>query len=452
MRIFIFIIIIIFYITLSHSELYSDFEVRANKDSTITYYDSLEESRLQENGYTNGLKSGAFAYLVTNGSTKSTSYIKDTLRYKYGRTNSTGKFVDSTNTSVIHTHVVKFEGEKGISEFYGEGFFKNKRAVSAWKKIWYYDNSDTDGYNYLLGPSYNSSSIDVQAIVSMDTKPGMDYQFTYAAKVKNGYINIKDASSWTNKTGARRIDWEREALLKGEDLFVGNNLSDSDIFVPAAGLTDDWLPCCFNRRPFYADEVWPNVNQYMMFNCSCQDKSAEGISQSIETTSSGMITQFNPSTSAIGGAAIQVKKYLMGIENAPTAGNRSITYMIEVKNVGETKLSNVTATDILPVNMLKKNASAQIYSPTGPEGRLVPSPLTLTESEWVRPDKGIDTTWNMNLEDGLKIDELIRITLKVEVWEGKADPFANRATATGYFMTQPYSNKTISVLDGTNLK
>jgi hypothetical protein len=228
------------------------------KDATLTFYNYLREPSLDASGYTRGLKTGSINYLVDGK-----IYFSDKISYYYGETNDTGQLINYDNSTVLHTQDVDFSGEKGISEFYGKGFFKNNRAISAWKKIRYDDVRGIYGNNgkpYDLGETYLSPVIKVNASVDMDMQFGASYNFDYHAKVDDGVLEAWDATGWTNKTGARRIDWEQNALMKGRKLDVINKLSDFDLRVPAAG-SGDWLPCCMGGTvpPIEGlDSGWPS--------------------------------------------------------------------------------------------------------------------------------------------------------------------------------------------------
>ncbi|MDD4653038.1 MAG: hypothetical protein PHQ34_12510, partial [Methanothrix sp.] len=87
---------------------------------------------------------------------------------------------------------------------------------------------------------------DVKAHVQMDTKKRMKYNFEYTANVADAVIEAKDSTGWTNRSGARKYDWEYEALTRGHELNITNNLRDFEWLAPEAGPNDDWLPCCYS--------------------------------------------------------------------------------------------------------------------------------------------------------------------------------------------------------------
>jgi len=221
------------------------------KDATATTYSYFKEPRLLETGYEKGLKSGSFNYLE-NGDMN----IEENINLYYG--NGTNK----TNSSVVHELNVNFEGDRGISEFFGRGFFKNNRWISAWKKI-RYEESPTmkiDGWNMVSRPS---SFIKVDAAVRMDTSKNISYEFDYRADIGDGLIETKDATGWTNRSGSRKYDWEHEARTVGENISITNNLYDYEADIePAGGPNEDWLPCCFKGTiPTIEqiDEDWPSA-------------------------------------------------------------------------------------------------------------------------------------------------------------------------------------------------
>lgn len=242
----------------------------------MTHYSYLKEPVLERSGYTIGYKTGSLSYLE-NGKI---NFSDEIIYYDGQRDADHDEIGDDLNTTVEHNQYVYFDGEKGISEFYAKGFYPNNRAISAWKKIRYddlsYNFSRSTGkvgkmylggyswvrgsglsesgdrvngsYNlYKDGKSYYSNRIVVTANVTMGPVEDADgeYDFNYVADVTNGVVEIKDATGWTNETRARRIDWERDALMLG-DVNVTNRLRSRGLFFPAAGDEVDWLPCCFS--------------------------------------------------------------------------------------------------------------------------------------------------------------------------------------------------------------
>jgi hypothetical protein len=213
------------------------FKCKSNDaNSTMTQDSHLKEPRLQESGFTLGYQAGSFNYL-RNGKIE----FKDIIEYDDGHNEYNG------NSSVYHNMTVFFKGEKGISEFYANGFYPNNRAISAKKKIRYEDLSYnfTDcgiGGSYNLGESYKSNMIlvNAKAMMGLARKSDIGYYFAYNATVENGVLETWDTMGWTNKTGARRIDWEQRALMKG-NITVENNLIASDLFNLAGA--QNWLPC-----------------------------------------------------------------------------------------------------------------------------------------------------------------------------------------------------------------
>ena len=87
------------------------------------------------------------------------------------------------------------------------------------------------------------------------------YAFHYDAKIKNGVIEAKDATGWTNRTGSKKYDWEYESRAEGNELNITNDLIESVGLVTAGGPEDDWLPCCISgTRPTFdqLDINWPS--------------------------------------------------------------------------------------------------------------------------------------------------------------------------------------------------
>lgn len=214
-----------------------NFKCKSNDaNSTMSHDSHLNEPRLLENGFTLGYQTGSFNYL-RNGNFD----FKDTIVYDDGYNNY---FVKS---SVYHNMTVSFRGEKGISEFYANGFYPNNRAISAKKKIRYDDLSYSfadDGICgfYNLGESRKSNLICVNAEAVMGPSKDRDlvYDFAYNATVESGVLETWDIMGWTNRTGARRIDWEQTALMNG-NITVENNLFATDLSNISGGY--DWLPC-----------------------------------------------------------------------------------------------------------------------------------------------------------------------------------------------------------------
>lgn len=368
----------------------SDFKCTSNDgDSTMTHYSYLREPTLQENGYTKGYKAGSFNYLE-NGSINFTDFIEI-----YDGQKKAGYVPgDDLNSSVYHKQVVGFEGDKGISEFYGKGFFPSNRAISAWKKIRYDDISyemdestgivNLSGSNPSLRERYNSPVIDVDATVRMGPAKGgeaNDYNFKYNATVENGVIEIKDATGWTNRTGARRTDWEQDALMKG-NVTVKNDLRAKDLFFPAAGGEEDWLPCCLGGdRPKIEIQGsgWPNSGTYSTLspaielpskkrieNCTlkyderrgyvvnCTGLSFKNFSCTENNCPGFEGIFYCPGATRVsgrglepieGGPSIRVEKTRYSVNDG------FVKYKIAVSNDGTTILENVKVTDILPEGM-----------------------------------------------------------------------------------------------------
>lgn len=90
-----------------------------------------------------------------------------------------------------------------------------------------------------------------------------EYKFNYNFKPIDIVMETRDSTGWTNKSGARRNDWEYEALDSdsGKTLGITNDLRDSERILPAGGLEGEWLPCIFKGTipPIdQPDEGWPS--------------------------------------------------------------------------------------------------------------------------------------------------------------------------------------------------
>lgn len=243
-----------------------EFQFECNgTDAELTSYSYLREPSLQE-GYSRGTKTGSFNYL------KGESIIlSENFTYVHG--NGTNR----SYSDITHTLDVNFYGGqdgKGISEFYGKTFFQNNRATSAWKKIRYDNLTKWPS----LGKSRNASFIVVDALFDKQAIPDAEdgametYNFIYQANVTDGVIETKDATGWSNRTGSRRIDWEHDTLMSGDQLNITNVLKDEQRFTTAAGPDEDWLSCCIGgTEPPYSPPIkdmedvevlWPNEGTF----------------------------------------------------------------------------------------------------------------------------------------------------------------------------------------------
>lgn len=242
--IFIFILIVSLLIIPGNSTMKFKFEGHGI-DGVMTTYSHLKEPRVEESGFSRGLKTGSFNYLdASNGGDIS---VTENIDYFYGNgTNKSGSWVS-------HSLDLDFNGTKGISEYYSRGFYDNNRVLSAWKKIRY---ENTTSLNQPAYPKYMSDHIKVKAISLMDTEIG-SYSMAYHAGVENGVIETRDDIGWTNRTGTRRTDWEHETLSRGTYLNITNELSDYDLKTAAGSY--DWLPCwfCGTQPVIEPGKDWP---------------------------------------------------------------------------------------------------------------------------------------------------------------------------------------------------
>ncbi len=297
------VILVVMCPTAFASTVMSEFECNSGPGATMTHYSYLKEPKLEKSGYTLGYKTGSFSYLE-NG----TIYFYDKINYYDGQYDSDHAEIDSNrNTTVLHNQIVNFSGKKGISEFYAKGFYPNNRALSAWKKIRYddlswdykerlpakpvkilylgsksrshkieptdYSSPEKRYYNlYRDNTSYLSNEIFVMANATMGPVAGAkgEYDFKYKADVKNGVVEIKDATAWTNESISKRIDWERDALMTG-NVSVKNTLVSKGLFFPAAGLDSDWLPCCFDGTNPPIVNIGPNCRGECNGSGKCVD-------------------------------------------------------------------------------------------------------------------------------------------------------------------------------------
>lgn len=224
------------------------------KNATATTYSYLKEPRIEETGFARGLKSGSFNYLE-NGDIN----LKENIDYYYG--NGT----NITNSTVKHALVVDFKGDRGISEFFGRGYFANNRWISAWKKIRYEEskNMKVNGWSMVPRPS-NSIKVDASVFMNSSENASSTYIFDYYAEIGNGAIETDDAAGWTNRSGPRKYDWQYQTRTVGKDLKITNDLVESEGLITAGGPEGDWLPCCYSgtvptiTTRHDVDYVWPS--------------------------------------------------------------------------------------------------------------------------------------------------------------------------------------------------
>jgi uncharacterized repeat protein (TIGR01451 family) len=335
-------------------EITSDFECN-NANASTTYYTYLKQAGLDESGYTRGLKTGSFDYF--NGER---AVLKDHLEYYDGKVdaNHPSDSLDH-NATVKHNLDVDFSGDrdssKGISTYYAEGFYTDNRAVSAHKKVW--DANET-------WPS-NEIGVTAKTFMSM----AGTYDFKYSVDASNAYFVFSDSSGLSNKTGARRIDWEQSGLMRGEKINVTNDLYASGGYTPRAG-EGDWLPCLQcpgNIPPFEPiDGVWPSSQALAMLtpapsiatpgkcspygcsNCKNNCLSWAGICQLAGTiTPSGEVTnvpQIPP---------VSIESYFVKKDDIAE-------YTINVRNQGTIDLKGVRLYDTLPEKAIFIDGSARL--------------------------------------------------------------------------------------------
>lgn len=222
-----------------------------NTNAETTFYSYLKSPGLDESSYTSGLRTGTLNYYKGHK-----AVLTDTLTYQDGINPVSS--LEAHNASVSHKLKVAFSGDnntsKGVSQFYAQGFYNDNHVVSASKKFWY--NSQIN---------YPTNIINADATANMDIGLG-SYDLKYDASAKNAYFVFNDVTGYSNKTGARRTNWEQEGLLKGEQITLKNYLKATSPYKPRAGGDDDWLPCtCLSGsmpliEPKYG--VWPSSGVY----------------------------------------------------------------------------------------------------------------------------------------------------------------------------------------------
>lgn len=188
-------------------------------NSTMTHESRLMESRLEDNGNILGYQAGSFNYLQ-NGRIK----FGDLIVYQEGN----NKY--QSGSLIFHNMTVFFEGDRGMSDFFAKDFFPDSSALFSRKAIRFeefrenFAQSLNNNFNN-LGDNNSAKQIRINAnvLMGLSKEKNIGYDFTYNATVAKGVIETWDIMSWTNKTGARRIEWEQTALIKG-NITIKNNI------------------------------------------------------------------------------------------------------------------------------------------------------------------------------------------------------------------------------------
>lgn len=464
------------------SKMTFDFKCKGT-GGTFTSYSYVKEPRLEEDGYTRGLKTGSFNYLENAQKID----FQEHISYKYG--NGTNR----TNSSIDHDLYIDFDGDRGISKFYGTGFYKNNRAVSAFKEIryeniWKYENispysvspvttkNANKFYKTTLGRSYNASDFTVNARLTMDTAPGVGYNLKYKAEVKDAVVETRDRTGWTNRTGARRTDFEHSTLIRGGELTVYNNLSDTAPFPTGPGSVPDWLPCCYSGTlpPIDGlDTGWPSsgtfgtlkpakllpnckdkcieicknktcknpgnpaecksCSQECIDNCTwkCEENNCPGY-ECINTYQEGLETAAIEELATAEASIFVEKLYDANTRNLKnemfykTEDSTEVTevdYYIRVKNSGDTKLYGVTLNDTLPGKMMYGTSG---YYNTSSEEHEIAEKL---EPETVENDDGTTKLIQWKLGDlNTGQEKKIKLTVRHKTEEpGMRDKYKENA-------------------------
>ncbi|MCX6674640.1 MAG: hypothetical protein NTY37_12785 [Methanothrix sp.] len=411
-------------ITASKSAMDFKFECKGSNGATMSSYSRLLEPSIMDSGYARGLKAGSFNYLE-----KGEIDYAEVITYSYGNGTAKG------NSSYFHDMNLDFKGVKGISEFYGKEYFKNNRAVSAWKKIRY---EDINKAYRNLGKSNMAKEIHVRSSLSMDTTPGMAYDLKYNATVKRGVVETWDASGWSNRTGARRIDWEHNALMHG-DISVTNNLRELVPQEAHAGAAD-WLPCCYSgTQPTIEqlDAPWPttaviktleantklpqqNCTQQCSPNGTCTRKCENITCTPGECQGYDCIYTYDQGGQQRGLGAYNATTTGLRIvqEYLVDADNSQVIYSIDISNSGDIKIRGISVDDTLPANMLYLSSSFT-YSEDG----------TLAEPRKLNNSDGTTTlTWSIG---DLNSGDLKAIRLVAKYVEPGGVFASNKVRASG---------------------
>lgn len=332
----------------------------SNTNGETTVYSYLKSPGLQESGYKAGLMTGTFNYYKGDK-----AELTDKLIYYDGKVDGAHPANPLINHNATVTHIlnVNFSGDqntsKGISEFIAKGFYTDNRAVSAAKKFWFNTPNNTLLKHKFTQYPTNKIHVETTSYMSLE---GI-YDLDYSANAENAYFVFDDAAGFSNKTGARRIDWEQEGLLKGKQIELTNNLHAISAFKSRAG-GEDWLPCtCLSVDPLNPPDlgiwpspeafavledipIWNNVNRRQV-----QDwRDAAGLlfpntAGTLETMSSGAIIRgLQTSTTPL----VQVESTWKN----DSQDKNTADYTIHVSNLG-----NSVAYDVVPVLKLAVNLS-----------------------------------------------------------------------------------------------
>ncbi len=138
---------------------------------------------------------------------------------------------DNNSKKVFRNMDVFFEGEKGISNFYSEGFLSDSMTISSKNSIGFQDFVENKSINpnrkfYVLKNNYTFNQIHINADVKIghDKKNDIDFNFAYNASIFKGVAEISNILRWAKRPGANGIDWEQSALMKG-NISAKNNFS-----------------------------------------------------------------------------------------------------------------------------------------------------------------------------------------------------------------------------------
>jgi uncharacterized repeat protein (TIGR01451 family) len=389
----------------SRSVMDFTFECEGGDGATMSSYSYLREPSLQDSGYARGLKAGSFNYLV-NG----TIDVREVIKYK--SEDKDGYYSD--NSTYSHKMEVDFKGEKSISEFYAKEYFKNNKAIAAWKKIKYEDIKP----KWKLGQSNMAKEIHVVSGLLMDTTPGKNgtgYSLNYKAKIKGGVIETRDALGWSNRTGARKTLWEHNAVMRG-NVNVTNILKESGPIVVHGGF-EDWLPCfCFtgtmppNERMY---TKWPSqktINILRADTIPNQSITTDG-EFGIDETSSIIASELLNNETVTNGFFIE-NTY------SEDVATKQVIYEIRIKNMGDIKVRSLNVVDTLPSNM-RLSASSYKYEEDG----ILEEPTKLLNS-----DGTTTLTWSIGDIDSGKWK-----TIQMVVYAGESNsrPELNKVVATG---------------------
>jgi hypothetical protein len=201
-------------------------------NSTMTYDNRFGDLGFEERGNSPGYLVSSFNYLE-----KGRIKFMDTINYYEGRNDN------SRDKLIFYNNTVVFNGKKGTSRLFAEGFFPNNVDVSSVRAIRFeeFSGNFSQGYG---SPWTNFSSKQIHANAKIEIGQSSErfnaYNFTYNSTITNGVVNTRDAMKLIKGEGSKSSDWEQTALIRG-NISLENDILVSDLF-NICGI-QNWLRC-----------------------------------------------------------------------------------------------------------------------------------------------------------------------------------------------------------------